>query len=222
MKKIGLIVFAIALLIGLMSAMNCNVGNSGGLTGSGNKKSEKRDVSGFMEIEASGAVTLEIVSQKDFSVEVEADDNLLSLIKTEVSGDVLKISSKDKISPKTKILVKVSMPELDSLNVSGASAATATNLKADLLKLEASGASKIKVEGQANILESNASGASGIDAEGLKVENADVEASGASNTTVSATNDLKANASGASTIYYTGEPKSVSPKSSGASSVKKK
>lgn len=222
MKKIGLIVFAIALLIGLMSAMNCNVGNSGGLTGSGNKKSEKRDVSGFMEIEASGAVTLEIVSQKDFSVEVEADDNLLSLIKTEVSGDVLKISSKDKISPKTKILVKVSMPELDSLNVSGASAATATNLKADLLKLEASGASKIKVEGQANILESNASGASGIDAEGLKVENADVEASGASNTTVSATNELKANASGASTIYYTGEPKSVSPKSSGASSVKKK
>ena len=221
MKKIGLIVFAIALVIGLMSAMNCSVGNLGGVTGSGNKKSEKRDVSGFMEIEASGAVTLEIVSQKDFSVEVEADDNLLSLIKTEVSGDVLKISSKDKMSPKTKILVKVSMPELDSLKVSGASAATATNLKADMLKLEASGASKIKIDGEANSLESEASGASGIDAEGLKVENADVKASGASNTTVSAINDLKANASGASTISFTGEPKSVLPKISGASSVKK-
>lgn len=222
MKKIGLAVFGLAMLVGLFSAMNCSPGNISGVQGSGTAKSEKREVSGFKQVAAGGAITLEIVAQKDFSVEVQADDNLLALIKTEVSGDTLKISSEERISPKTKILVKISMPELNSLDVSGASGAAVSNVKTDMLKLEASGASKIKIDGQANRLESNASGASGIDAEGLKVENADIEASGASNTTVSAINELKADASGASTIYYTGEPKSISPKTSGASSVKKK
>ncbi|MEP7039624.1 MAG: head GIN domain-containing protein [Acidobacteriota bacterium] len=222
MKKLGLIVFVSALSIGLFSAIGCSFGNLTGVQGSGNAKSEKRNVSGFKEIEAGGAITLEIDAQKDFSVEVEADDNLLSLIKTEVSGDTLKISTEDKISSKTKIIVKISLPELTSLDISGASGAVVSNVKTGSLKLEASGASKIKISGEANSLESDASGASGIDAEGLRIEDAVVVASGASNTTVSAVNDLKADASGASTIYYTGEPKNVEPKSSGVSSIKKK
>ena len=222
MKKVGLVVFAVALLIGVLSAMNCSIGNSSGVQGSGNTKSEKREVSGFTKVEGGGAIILEIVAQKDFSVEVEADDNLLQYIKTEISGDTLKVFTKDRISPRNKLVVKISMPEFTALDVSGASGATVSNVKTDSLKLEASGASKIKIDGEANSLESEATGASKIDAEGLKVENADVEANGASNTTVSATNELKANASGASTIYYTGEPKNISPKSSGASSVKKK
>lgn len=222
MKKFGLVIFAFALFIGILSAMNCNTGNLSGVQGSGNTKSEKREVSEFTKVEGGGAITLEIVAQKDFSVEVEADDNLLQYIKTEVSGDTLKVFSEGRISPKTKLLVKISMPELNSLEISGASGATVSNVKTDSLKLEAGGASKIKIDGEAKSLESDASGASKIDAEGLKVENADVEASGASSMTVSASNELKADASGASTIYYTGEPKTVLPNSSGASSVKQK
>lgn len=222
MKKFGLAVFGLAMLVGIFSAMNCSFGNVSGVQGSGTTKSEKREIAGFKEVEASGAINLEIVAQKGFSVEVEADDNLLQYIKTEVSGDTLKVFTKDKISPKTKLLVRISIPELTALDVSGASGATVSNIKTDSLKLEASGASKIKIDGQAIRLEAVASGASGIDAEGLIVENADVEASGASNTIVSPTNELKADSSGASTVYYTGEPKSVSPKTSGASSVKKK
>lgn len=222
MKKLSLIMFVTALSIGLFSAIGCNFGNLTGVQGSDNAKSEKRNVSGFKQIEAGGAISLEIDAQKDFNVEVEADDNLLSLIKTEVSGDTLKISTEDRISSKTKIVVKISMPELTSLNISGASGAVVSNVKTDSLKLEASGASKIKISGEANNLESDATGASGIDAENLMVNDADIEATGASNTTVSAANNLKADASGASTILYTGEPKNVEPKSSGASSVKKK
>ena len=48
------------------------------------------------------------------------------------------------------------------------------------------------------------------------------DASGASNATVSASNDLKVDASGASKISYTGEPKNIKQNSSGASSVTKK
>ena len=222
MKNLSLIIIATVFSVGLISVAGCNIGNFGGVEDSGDAKSEMRNVSDFKKIEAGGAVNLVIDAQKEFSVEIEADDNLLPLIKTEVSGDTLKITTEEKVSPKTRISVKISMPELASLNVSGASKADVANVKTDSLELEASGASKINVSGEAVKLKSEANGASGIDAENLIVTDADVTASGASKTTVSATNDLKADASGASNIYYVGEPKNIAPKSSGASSVTKK
>jgi hypothetical protein len=185
-------------------------------------KSEPRSISGFSKVEAGGALNIEVAAQKDFSVVIEADDNLLQNIKTEVRGDTLKIYTDGKISIQNKASVKISMPEVKGLSISGASTASVSNVKTEALDLEASGASKITINGEAKDLTAEASGASGIDAEMLRVENADVEANGASSATVSATNDVEANASGASSVYYTGEPQNVVPKSSGASSVRKK
>jgi hypothetical protein len=225
MKKIGLIVFIFALSIGLAFTTNCSFGgfsSLSGVQGSGTSKSETRSVSGFTKIDAGGAVNVEVTAQKDFSVVVEADDNLLTNIKTEVSGDTLKIYSEDRISPKTRVNVKISMPIIEGLDVSGASSGNVVNVNADSLEIVASGASKIKIDGMAKELNANASGASTVDAESLEVEDADVEASGASKAVVSATNDLKVDASGASKISYVGEPKNIKQNSSGASSVTKK
>ena len=225
MKKIGLIVFVFALSIGLAFSTSCSFGsfsNMSGVQGSGTSKSETRNVSGFTKIDTGGAINVEVAVQKDFSVVVEADDNLLTNIKTEVSGDTLKIYSEDRISSKTRINVVISMPALEGLDVSGASSGNVANVNADSLELKASGASKIKIDGTAKQLNADASGASTIEAENLKVADADVEASGASKATVAATNDLKVDASGASKISYVGEPKSVKQNSSGASSVTKK
>lgn len=226
MKRFGLIVFATALTVGFIFANGCGFAGfrngGGGIQGSGTAKTEPRNVSGFRKIEAGGAVNLEVTVQKDFGVTVEADDNLLQYIKTEADGDSLKIFSEGKISPKTKINVKISMPELTDLNISGASNAIITNVKTDTLHLEASGASKIKIDGAAKSVQVEASGASKIDAESLQAENAGVDSSGASNVTVSPSNDLDAEASGASSVYYTGDPKNIKQNSSGASSIKKK
>ncbi|MBA2493293.1 MAG: DUF2807 domain-containing protein [Acidobacteria bacterium] len=222
MKKFGLAVFALSMSIGLVSAINCNYVNLSGVQGSGNVQSEKRNISGFSKIDAGGAVNVEVTAQKDFDVVVEADDNLLQYIKTEVSGETLKIFSEGRISSKTKVNVKISMPELTDLDISGASNAVVANIRTDSLQLEASGASKIKIDGVVKSVQADASGASKIDAESLQAENADVDSSGASSVTVSPLNDLNADATGASSVYYTGEPKNVKQNSSGASSVKKK
>ncbi len=225
MKKFGLIIFATALIIGLIFSGGCGFSsfkNFSGVQGSGTAKSEQRNVSGFSKIDAGGAVNLEITTQGNFGVTVEADDNLLQYIKTDVSSGTLKIYSEGRISPKTGINIKISMPELSGLDISGASKANVANAKADSLELKASGASKIKIEGVAKSVKTDASGASSIDAENLRVENADVDSSGASKVTVSPSNDLSADASGASSIYYTGEPKNIKQDASGASSIKKK
>lgn len=220
MKKIVVLMLTILLVIGLLSS--CGISNISGIKGSGNAKTETRNVSGFKEIKAGGAVNLEIIVQKDFSVSIEADDNLLEHIKTEVSGDTLSISPKDSISPKTKIKVKISMPELTNLDISGASTANVSGAKTDSLKLNASGASKINIDGETKSLDAKASGASKIEAENLRTENAKADSSGASTVTVAPTGDLDAEASGASTVIYTTEPKNIKQNASGASSIKKK
>lgn len=225
MKKFGLLVFIFALSIGLAFSTNCNfsnIKNLGGVQGSGTSKTETRNATGFTKIDASGAVNVEVTVGKGFAVEVQADDNLLANIKTETSGDTLKIYSEDRISPKTQINIKVSMPEIENFEVSGASSGNIANVKADDLELKASGASKIKIEGEAKDLNADASGASSIDAENLKAENAEADASGASRITVLANNDLDVDASGASKIIYVGEPQKLKQNSSGASSIVKK
>ena len=225
MKKLGLLVFILALTIGLIFTSNCSFGgfdNFTGVKGSGTSKTEQRNVTGFTRIDAGGAMNVEVDAQKDFSVTVEADDNLLQHIKTEVNGETLKIYSEGKISPTAKLNVKISMPAIEGLNLSGASDGKVTNVRADSLELKASGASEVMISGEAKTLEAEASGASAIDAENLNVEDANVEASGASKAIVSATNELKVDASGASKISYTGEPKNIQQNSSGASSINKK
>jgi hypothetical protein len=192
------------------------------LKGSGNIQIQKRDVSGFSSVKAGGAIIIDVAAQRDFGVEVEADDNLLEHIKTEVKGDTLKIYTEESFSTRNPIRVRIAMPQIESFDISGASTGTLTNIKNESLTIDASGASKIKIDGEAGELIVDISGASRLDAENLKAENVTVEASGASSATVVALNELSADASGASNVRYVGEPKSLDKKSSGASSVKQK
>jgi hypothetical protein len=231
MRKAKFIIFIVAIIAGLALAKtfafsfglnlpSINVFSK--IKGSGNIKTEKREVSDFSNVKAGGAITVEITAQKEFAVEVEADDNLLEYVKTEVKGDTLKIYSEGNISTRNPIRVRIAMPSIESFDVSGASSGSLTNVKNESLTIDASGASKIKVEGEAKVLNVDLSGASHLDAENLKAENVTVDASGASSATVVASDEINADASGASNIRYVGEPKNVRKNSSGASSVRQK
>ncbi len=232
MKKIGIIIFIIALVIGLSLANVFSFGKtsagffsfsfSHGIAGSGKIINENREVSDFKAIEVGGVFQVEITAQKDFSVEIQTDDNLLPLIKTEVEDGVLKIETTEKFNSKSPIIVKVSAPNIEELEVSGASKVNLNNLSNNSLNVNASGASKVTIAGATKELTIDVSGASKIDAENLKSENASVEASGASSVGLTVSGDLKSRASGASSIRYSGNPKNAENKSLGASSVKAK
>lgn len=233
MKKIGIIIFIIALILGVSFANFFSWGNAsakflsfsvnfGGEKGSGNIVSEKRIAAGFSAIDVGGVFEVEVVAQKDFSVEVEADDNLLQYIKTEVRGETLEISSEKRLSTKNPIRVRIGAPDIENLQVSGASKVSLVNLKNDSLKVDASGASKIKIDGETKNLDVELSGASRLDAENLRAENATVDGSGASNASINVSGDLKADLSGASKVTYSGNPKNLEKSTSGASSVRGK
>ena len=233
MKKIGFLVFILALIVGVGIAGNIAWGKAsaklfnfefkvGGERGNGDVRTETRDIKGFKGVDVSGVFEVEIVAQKEFSVQLEADENLLPLIKTEVDGGILEISTTKRIKSSSGLKVRISAPDIEKLEISGVAKVSLANLKNAGLELETSGASKVNLAGETDKLVVEVSGASSIDAENLKSRAASVDASGASKVTVFATESIRSDASGASRVTYTGGATDVVKKTSGASSVSQK
>ena len=233
MKKIGIMIFVMALVIGLVVSNMFSFGRAtgsffnfslgfGGVHGSGNVTTDKRGVSGFRSVDVGGIFQVEITAQKDFAVEVEADDNLLPLITTEVHDGVLTIETAERIKSSNPIRVRVYAPNIDNLEVSGVANVTVNDLKNSSLSVGSSGASKIKIAGETAKLTVETSGASKIDAEGLKAVDASIDSSGASHVNVNVSGELRTDLSGASKVVYSGTPANIEKKTSGASSVSQK
>jgi hypothetical protein len=233
MKKVGLIIFGIALVVGVVLAnvfsfgrlsdrvVNVSV-NLSGTKGSGNVIHESRDISGFNAVDVSSVFQVEITAQKDFALEIEADDNLMPLINTDVDGDVLRIGTDSKVSPSSPIRVHIYAPDIDNLEVSGAANVVLNDIDNEALAVDSSGASKVKIAGETAKLTVDVSGATRVDAEELNAGEAAVDASGASHVNVNVSGSLRTDASGASKIVYLGDPSSIERNTSGAGSVSRK
>src|SRR5215211_1656481 len=88
MRKLALFVLLLPLL-----AAGCHHGMRAGVKGSGNRVMQKRQISPFTSISTEGAFEIEVSCQKEPSLEVEGDDNVLELVTAEVSGNVLRLKS---------------------------------------------------------------------------------------------------------------------------------
>jgi hypothetical protein len=103
--------------------------------------------------------------------------------------------------------------------LSGASSFKA-KLQANAFSLKGSGASDCEISGSGDDLIVDVSGASSVKMYDYIVKGASVEASGASDVNIHVTEMLKAQASGASSVDYKGNPRVSEKKTSGASDVR--
>lgn len=230
MKKLGILVFAVALVIGVVVAnifsfgraesglFNFNV-SFGKTKGNGNVTVQAREVAGFTGIDVGGTYQVEVVAQKEFSIEVEADENLHELITTTVRNGTLHIESNKKFKSSSPVKIRIGVPNLDDIHTSGVAKVTVSNNSASKVKVDMSGASKVRITGTATALDVEMSGASSVDAVELACESVSVDSSGASKAKVNATGSLDVHASGASSINYSGTPANITKRTSGASSV---
>ena len=230
MKKIGIIIFIVALAAGVVLSKVFSLGSysikspislsfDSKIHGSGDIQTEKRSLTGFKRLDISGVFDVEVVAQKDFNVEVEADDNLFEYILTEVDGDTLEISTRKRFSTKNTIKIRISAPNIEAIENSGVSRVTISNLDNDSLKIDSTGASQVIAYGETTYLEIDLSGASTVNAKGLTAPNVAVEASGASSAKINVLKKLEVSLSGASSVKYKGKPESIDKRTSGASSI---
>lgn len=197
----------------------------------------------FSKIKISGPLKVYLSQSAEESLAISAsEEKFKEMIKTVVKNNVLHIYIeggnkiwRNNINPK----VYVSFKELNNLEISGASSVMnvgsikgnelsvdisgacklAANIDVQELHIDISGASKAIISGSTNELFLDCSGASDFTSFDLVAQKARIDASGASDVAVKVTNTIQANASGASRIYYKGNPPDTELKDSGASKI---
>ncbi len=212
--------FAIALTLAL-SALLMLSGCIHGVRGSGVRKTEKRDLPAFNSISTTGAFEVEVNCQKPASFEIEADDNLLPLIQTEVKGGVLQISTTKGYSSSGGIMVRITVPDLASIKSTGAGKFHVSEVKNDSFEIQSTGAAQVVASGQSKSVKIGSTGAGKIDAHNLRANNAEVSVTGAASVEVEAADELDVTVSGAGRVTYSGNPK-INKHVSGAGQVIKK
>ncbi|RMD51530.1 MAG: DUF2807 domain-containing protein [Ignavibacteria bacterium] len=192
-----------------------------GVRGNGNVVVKERKLSGFEKVDVSGIFHVKIVSGEDFGVKVRAEENLLKYIKTEVEGKTLVIYTKRNLSPRKNLQLKITLPELKSIESSGVNKILAKNISTEKFNVDLSGAGKIVLMGECDRFFADISGASNLEAKEFKCNSVNVDVSGASHAIVFAGSSLIIDASGASSVKYYGDPDKVVTDVSGVSSVKR-
>ena len=135
--------------LGLLATTACD-SHLGGLelvSGSGNARTESRDVHGFDQVVLTGIGTLVITQGDTEGLRVQADDNVLPLLRSTVSGSRLELGPKPRtsISPSTPIRFEVTAKQLRSIRVEGAAEAQAARLTAEQLALDVEGSGHVSV-----------------------------------------------------------------------------
>lgn len=219
MKRTSVITFTFLVIV--FAAPACKyIGK--GVHGSGNRKSEKRELASFKSVDVAGAFEVNIVCQQTQSFEIEGDDNLLPIIKTDVSDGNLRIHSDTQFNASKPIAIRISIPDLEKYTSAGAGDIHITNVKNDQLVLSNHGAANIEASGQTKFVDISSSGAGNIETEKLHAERARISVSGAANVDVYASQQLDVSLSGIGSVTYSGNPPVVNKSVSGIGSVSKK
>jgi hypothetical protein len=202
MKRLGLLI----VLISLVPTAGCLHKMHHGVAGSGKRVTQKRDVAAFTSINTQGAFNIDVVCQKPVALELEADDNIVPLISTEVSNNTLYIKGLQDFSVQEPISLKISVPNLDGLSVSGAGTMDISGMKNDKFEIDSSGAPKITVSGNTKVVDIDTSGAARIDTHKLHATKAIVDSKGVSKVDLAASDQLDVTISGPSFVTYEGDP----------------
>jgi len=203
---------------------------------------QDRQVADFTGIEVSGAFTVYLRMGDKCALTVIAKDDVLKKVKTQVYSGTLNIEMDQDWwdSNNDKVELYITVTTLRHIDLSGACVLKSKNtLRGTSLELDASGASKLELALQYNLLEASFSGATNVTLSGictkvnietsgasaiygadLQAENMNLEVSGASKAEVNVAKQLAVEASGASKVRYKGNP-SITQDVSGASSVQK-
>ncbi len=214
------------------------------IQGNGSLKKETRSASGYTGIELQGSMDVKIDYGSSNSIIVEADENLLPYIETEVENGNLKIRQKKgfNLKSKNKLIVHASLTKLTNIGLSGSgnilgtgdflnNGKTSIKLSgsgniglgvADISELDVaiSGSGNINIKGgQSNIISVAISGSGNLNCSNFATNNVLARVSGSGNIRVNAAKSIDARVSGSGNIYYKGAVTNLSMKASGSGKI---
>ncbi|MCH2108541.1 MAG: DUF2807 domain-containing protein [Polyangiaceae bacterium] len=187
-----------------------------GTKGSGNLEDIDVDVTAFDEIEVKDGIDAFISYNEEPSLRLRTDDNLTDVIEVVQTNDKVIVQRKDNARVRDATLqAYFELPELNTLELTGGSVASATDVEAgDLLDVKLSGGSEMVFsladDHEVPVVALNSKGGSTVDLEG-KFDAANIEISGGGEMTLmGAGTVLTADLSGGSDLDSYGFPVATS------------
>jgi hypothetical protein len=196
--------------------------------GSGKVITQTRTVSTFDSIEISYPAHVIVSQGSSESVKIEADDNVLPGLKTEVRGDTLQIfyrvENGNHVRPSKPVKITIVVKELKDVNFDGSGELTIDRLETEDLNISASGAGNLELNeiavknlsvtlsgagnvsasGEADNLDLIISGVGKFDGKDLHSQVANANLSGVGSATLWVDGELDAEISGAGSVNYYG------------------
>lgn len=211
-------------------------------------ENEGREVPAFSAISLRIPGTLYLEQGNRQQVEIEAKSSTLEEIITEVKGRTLIIRFPNKnylwktFDP-GKIIIHVTLPEIDGLNVSGSGDIVAEDgIKSRILNLNVSGSGDIRLNklesdrveaaisgsgdieiergGPATDFSATVSGSGNVKAGGFEARDVMAKIAGSGNVTIRSNGKITARIAGSGNVYYFGNP-AIDSSVAGSGSVKK-
>lgn len=194
--------------------------------GSGNLIVEERLVSDFDRILVEGSLDVIVRQGSELYVEVEADDNLQSHIRTSVRGGQLRIANTRSFRSRNDIKVYITLSELEALEIRGSGNVYGENIiEGNDLYLEVDGSGDVDMELYYNEIDSEINGSGNFRLSGEALEQAvringsgdyraadlisaeaDINIRGSGNSIVNVSSYLRAEIRGSGDIIYYGNP----------------
>ena len=218
-------------LIGVLLLSACSVTGLNVTRGSGVITTKSRSVSGFDAVQIDGAGDLIITQGESESLEIQAEDNIIDELTSEVQDSRLVLGYRDnflrhQIIPTERITYTLTVVDLSevtingaadmdieaieteslSLIINGAGNITVDQITADRLNVEISGTATIEVEGQVSQQFVSIEGAGNFKAGDLQTSESSIEIAGLGNATVWATETLDISIDGGGNVRYYGSP----------------
>lgn len=210
---------------------------------------QNRPISNIKEIRVGSGIDLFLKQGNSETLQLSAPSDKIDRIVTEVHNGILEIHLErnnwnwnwgwnNKTSPKARITFK----DLEAIKAGGGSdvfsegrllfdkitinSGGGSDIKLDLtaesVDCSTSGGSDTILSGSSKYFRASSSGGSDLKAKDLRTQYCKVTSSGGSDAYVWAENELLANASGGSDIYYYGSPKNIKINKSGGSDINRR
>ena len=184
-------------------------GGSFAVTGSGRVKVEQRAVRGFDRVSIGGTGELFLEQAGEESLTIEAEDNLLPLLTSDVQGGRLSLGVRPNttISATRPIVYRLKVRSLKELRASGAVKVSATGIDQPELNVNLSGSVSSTFAGRASSQDISLSGTGRFDGRSLEGREASVEISGTGEAIVNAAEALNVRGSGTARVRFLGNPR---------------
>ncbi|MEL6867038.1 MAG: head GIN domain-containing protein [Bacteroidota bacterium] len=186
------------------------------------------DVSTITGISIGLHAEVEITQSNQQSITVTTSQRNFDRIKTRVKGGNWEIKTKDGANIGKDVKIKISLKNLEEINLAGSAKIVSTNTFKNLEDLEINisgsgsidlsaegeevdcniaGSGSLYLKGSAEDMDVSIAGSGNIDAYDFKVEKCDVSSAGSGNVKVHVDDQLNASMVGSGDVYYKGSPK---------------